>query len=127
MNALELIGPAAAIVVGLLILWWGFACRAGRFPRNPILGYRTAAALRNRDTWNAAHRGYAPWSIAAGGVLAVAGIVALIGVLAGASGIVGPSIVVGIVVLLAAMIAGGFAAHRTLATYLRENVGTNES
>lgn len=121
MNPVELIGPSIALIVGLLILWWGMACRNGRFPRNPILGYRTVAALRSTPAWNAAHRGYAPWIILSGIVLAVAGIVAFVGVLVGASEVLLPALGAGIVVLLAAMIVGGVFAHRSLAEYLREN------
>lgn len=121
MNPLELTGPALAIIVGLLVLWWGVACRNGRFPRNPILGYRTVTALRSTPAWNAAHRGYAPWIILSGVVLAVAGVVAFVGVLAGAGDVMLPALGVGIVVLLVAMIVGGFFAHHSLAAYLREN------
>lgn len=121
MNPVELIGPSIALIVGLLVLWWGIACRNGRFPRNPILGYRTVAALRSTPAWNAAHLGYAPWIILAGVVLAVAGIVAFVGVLVGAGEVLLPALGAGIVVLLAAMIVGGVFAHRSLAAYLREN------
>lgn len=121
MNPVELIGPSIALIVGLLILWWGIACRNGRFPRNLILGYRTVAALRSTPGWNAAHRGYAPWIILSGVVLTVAGIVAFVGVLAGAGEVLLPALGAGIVVLLAAMIVGGGFAHRSLAAYLREN------
>lgn len=121
MNPVELIGPSSGLIVGLLILWWGIACRNGRFPRNPILGYRTIAALRNAPAWNAAHRGYAPWIILAGSVLAVAGLVAFVGVLAGAGEVLLPALGVGIIVLLAAIIVGGVFAHRALVAYLREN------
>jgi uncharacterized membrane protein len=126
MNAVELIGPAIAVAASLLILWWGVACRAGRFRRNPILGYRTAAALRSPEAWNAAHRGYAPWVIAAGSILAIAGVVAIIGVLADVSGLVGPVLGVGIALLLVALIAGVVPAHRSLAAYLRENGTRND-
>ncbi|WP_449281961.1 SdpI family protein [Leucobacter sp.] len=121
MNPVELMVPTIAIMVGLLVLWWGVACRNGRFPRNPILGYRTVAALRSTPVWNAAHRGYAPWIILSGVALIVAGILAVAGVLAGAGGVLLSALGVGIVVLLAAVIAGGFFAHRSLAAYLREN------
>lgn len=121
MNPLELLGPAVAIVAGLLILWWGIACRNGSFPRNPILGYRTPAALRSEHAWEAAHRGYAPWIILAGIVLIIAGIVVLAGVLTGAHGVLAPVLGTGVAVLLLAMIVGGGFAHRSLASYLREN------
>lgn len=121
MYPLELMGPTIAILAGLLLLWWGAACRVGQFPRNPILGYRTPAALRSTRAWDAAHRGYAPWIILAGVVLAVAGVVALVGVLADVGGVLVPALVIGIVVLLVAMIVGGFFAHQSLAAYLREN------
>ena len=118
MNPIELIGPSIAIIVGLFVLWWGVACRNGRFPRNSILGYRTVAAMRSTPAWNAAHRGYAPWIILSGLVLAAAGGVALIGTLAGAGEVLLPALVVGMVVLLVAMVAGGVFAHRSLAEYL---------
>lgn len=121
MSPVDLIGPAIAVIVGLLVLWWGVACRNGQFPRNPILGYRTVAALRSTPAWNAAHRGYAPWIILSGVVLAVAGMIAFVGVLAGAVNAVPPTLGLGIVVLLVTMIVGGFFAHRSLAAYLREN------
>lgn len=121
MNPIELIGPAIAIVAGLLLLWWGVACRAGRFPRNPILGYRTPTALRSTPAWNAAHRGYAPWIISASVALVVAGIVVLIGVLAGVGNVLAPVLGVGVVVVLLALVVGGFFAHRSLAAYVREN------
>ena len=121
MDPIELIGPSIMVIVGLLVLWWGIACRNGRFPRNLILGYRTAAALRSTPAWNAAHRGYAPWIILSGVVLVVAGIVAFVGVLVGADTVVPPTLGLGIVVLLSAMIAGGFYAHHSLAAHLREN------
>lgn len=95
MNPVELIGPSIAVIVGLLVLCWGIACRNGQFPRNPILGYRTVAAMRSTPAWNAAHRGYAPWIILSGLVLATAGGVALIGSLAGADGVLLPALVVG--------------------------------
>ncbi len=120
MTLLELTGPVIALIAGLLVLWWGIACRNGRFPRNPILGYRTAAALRSTSAWTAAHRGYAPWIILSGLVLTVAGIIAFVSVLAGADAVVPPALGLGVVVLLAAMIAGGFFAHRSLATHLRD-------
>lgn len=121
MNPVELIGPSIALIVGLLVLWWGIACRNGRFPRNPILGYRTVAALRSTHAWDAAHRGYAPWIILSGVVLTVAGIVAFVGLIAGAGEVLLPALGAGIVVLLAAIIVGGFFAHHSLAAYLREN------
>lgn len=121
MNLIELIGPAIATVVGLLILWWGIACRTGRFSRNPILGYRTPAALRSASAWDAAHRGYAPWIILAGVTLTVAGITALLGTLAGADDLLPPVLGVGAAVLLLAMIVGGVFAHRALVSDLREN------
>lgn len=127
MNPVELIGPSIAVIVGLLVLCWGIACRNGQFPRNPILGYRTVAAMRSTPAWNAAHRGYAPWIILSGLVLATAGGVALIGTLAGADGVLMPALVLGIVSLLVAMVVGGVFAHRSLAEYLRENGKRNDS
>ena len=104
MNPVELIGPSIAVIVGLLVLWWGIACQNGRFLRNPILGYRTVAAMRSTPAWDAAHRGYAPWILLSGLVLAAAGGVALAGTLAGAGEVLLPALVVGIVVLLVAMV-----------------------
>lgn len=117
MNPIELIGPIIALIVGLLTLWWGIVCRNGRFPRNPILGYRTAAALRSAPAWNAAHRGYAPWILLAGSAMTIAGVIALVGVLVGAGKLIPPALGAGIIVLLVAMIVGGFSAHYSLAAY----------
>ena len=44
---LAALGPAVAVLGGLVVAGWGLACLGGRFPRNPVLGYRTRAALRS--------------------------------------------------------------------------------
>ncbi len=120
MNPVELIGPAIAILAGLLVLWWGIACLAGRFPRNLVLGYRTRAALSSRDAWNAAHRGYAPFLIGGSLLLALSGATAIILVLTDAAGLVGPAITVGIIALLAGLVVGGIFAHRALRRHLTQ-------
>lgn len=117
---LELRGPMIVLLVGIAVVGWGLACRAGRFPRNLILGYRTRAALSSWDAWDAAHRGYAPYLIGGGLVLAGSGVAAIIMVLTDATGLVGPAITVGIIALLAALLVGGIFAHRALRRHLTQ-------
>ena len=117
---LELLGPTIALLAGIGVAWWGITCLAGRFPRNPILGYRTRAALSSRDAWNATHRGYAPFLIGGGLLRAASGVAAIIMVLTEATGLVGPAITVGIVALLAALVVGGIFAHRVLRRHLTQ-------
>lgn len=74
-----------------------FACCVGRFPRKLVLRYRTRAALSSRAAWHAAHRGYTPFLIGGGFLLAVSSAAAIIIVLADATGLVVPAIMVGIV------------------------------
>ncbi|MCD2498464.1 SdpI family protein [Microbacterium nymphoidis] len=120
MNPVDLIGPAIAILAGLLILWWGIACLTARFPRNLVLGYRTRAALTSKAAWDAAHRGYAPFLIGGGLLLALSGAIAIILVLADATELVGPAITVGIIALLAGLIIGGILAHGALRRHLTQ-------
>lgn len=120
MSYVHLIGPVIALLAGIAVSWWGLACRAGRFPRNLFVGHRTRAALSGRPAWNAAHRGYAPFLIAGGILLALSGATAIILVLTDAAGLVGPAITVGIVALLAALIVGGIFAHRALGRHLTQ-------
>ena len=120
MNPVELVGPAIAILAGLLLLWWGLACLAGRFPRNLVIGYRTRAALSSKAAWDAAHRGYAPFLIGGGLLLALSGAIAIILVLADGAELVGPAITVGIIALLAALLIGGIFAHRALRRHLTQ-------
>lgn len=119
-STLELLGPAVALIVGMAVAGWGLSCRAGRFPRNPILGYRTRAALSSKDAWVAAHRGYAPLLITGGVLLTAAALIAVAAVLAGEVGVVGPAITAGIIALLVAVIIGAFFAHRALRLYLAQ-------
>jgi len=121
MNALDVLVPAIVVLGGLIVAGWGFSCLAGRFPRNLIVGYRTRAALSSKPAWDAAHRGYAPFLITGGLVLAATGALSIVAVLAGAGGMAGPVIAVGIGVLLGALILGGVFAHRALRRHLDEN------
>lgn len=113
-SILELLGPMVALLAGIAVAGWGSSCLAGRFPRNLVLGYRTRAALSSKDAWNTAHRGYAPFLIGGGLLLAVSGVAAIILVLTDATGLVGPAITVGIIALLTALVVGGIFAHRAL-------------
>ncbi|WP_454151051.1 SdpI family protein [Microbacterium lacticum] len=119
-SILELLGPAIALLAGIATAWWGLACLAGRLPRNLVLGYRTRAALSSRDAWDAAHRGYAPFLIGGGLVLAASGVAAIIMVLTDATGLIGPAITAGIIALLAALVGGGIFAHRALRRHLTQ-------
>ncbi|MDF2989527.1 MAG: hypothetical protein K0S37_41 [Microbacterium sp.] len=117
---LDLLGPVIVLLAGIAVAWWGLACLAGRFPRNLVLGYRTRAALSSRDAWDAAHRGYAPFLIGGGLVLAASGAAAIMMILTDATGLIGPAITVGIVALLAALVVGGIFAHRALRRLLTQ-------
>ncbi|WP_447588415.1 SdpI family protein [Microbacterium lacticum] len=117
---LELLGPTIALLTGIGVAWWGIVCRAGRFPRNLVLGYRTRAALSSKGAWDAAHRGYAPFLIGGGLLVAASGVAAIIMVLTDATGLVGPAITVGIIALLAALVVGGIFAHRALRRHLTQ-------
>lgn len=119
-SIIELLGPTIVLLASIAVAWWGIACRAGRFPRNLVLGYRTRAALSSRDAWDAAHRGYAPFLIGGGVLLAASGVAAIIMVLTDATGLVGPAITVGIIALLAALMVGGIFAHRALRRHLTQ-------
>ncbi|MGO1506412.1 MAG: SdpI family protein [Microbacteriaceae bacterium] len=119
-SIIELLGPTIVLLASIAVAWWGVACRAGRFPRNLVLGYRTRAALSSRDAWDAAHRGYAPFLIGGGVLLAASGVAAIIMVLTDATGLVGPAITVGIIALLAALMVGGIFAHRALRRHLTQ-------
>ncbi|RCS61220.1 SdpI family protein [Microbacterium sp. JB110] len=119
-SIIELLGPTIVLLASIAVAWWGIACRAGRFPRNLVLGYRTRAALSSRDAWDAAHRGYAPFLIGGGLLLAASGVAAIIMVLTDATGLVGPAITAGIITLLAALTVGGLFAHRALRRHLTQ-------
>lgn len=119
-SILEFLGSSTALLAGAAVVWWGLACRAGRFPRNLVLGYRTRAARRSKNAWVAAHRGYAPFLIGGGLVLAVSGAVASIMILTDAPGLAGPAIAVGISTLLAALVVGAIFAHKALRRHLTQ-------
>jgi hypothetical protein len=87
---LDFLSPAIALLVGIAVVWWGLACPVEWFPRNFVLGYRTRAALSSNDAWHAAHRGYAPFLIGGGFLLAVSGVAAIIMVLADPQVLLGP-------------------------------------
>ena len=121
MNPLDFLGPAIATLGGLAVVLWGLACRAERFPRNVLVGYRTRAALSTRAAWKVAHRAYAPALIVGGLVLSAAGVASLIAVVVEETQLIGPAVTIGIVTLLAALIVGGVPAPRALKRYLEEH------
>lgn len=74
----SLIGVGIAAIIGLLILWWGAACKRGTFPRNRILGVRTPTTLRSNEAWTVAHRAGAPQLLVAGWGIITAALVATV-------------------------------------------------
>lgn len=120
MTILHLIGPVIALLAGLAVCGWGLACRAGRFPRNPVFGYRTRTALSSQAAWVAAHRGAAPVLIGGGVLLAVSGATATVLVVSDAGELVGPVITAGIVALLASLVVGGIFARKALRRHLEQ-------
>lgn len=75
----ELVLIILLLVVGGLYVVGGIAARAGRRPRNPLVGYRTAPMRASDRAWRAGHR--AAWApiLLTGLVPLGAGIAALIG------------------------------------------------
>lgn len=121
MHPLDALGPVIAALGGLAVLWWGRACRAGTFPKNAVVGYRTRASMQSTAAWVAAHRGSAPALIGSGVLLTAAGVTSIGAVLLGVPGMAGPVLTAGIVVLLLGLILGGVLAHRALRRHLGQN------
>lgn len=74
----SLISVGIAAIIGLLILWWGAACKRGTFPKNHILGVRTPTTLRSNEAWVIAHRAGAPQLLIAGWGIITAALVATV-------------------------------------------------
>lgn len=72
------IGALIIVMVGVLVLWWGRACRNGAFSKQWVFGYRTPLTLKDNNAWILAHRAAAPLIFVAGGG---AILIALIGVI----------------------------------------------
>ncbi|MFJ3391603.1 SdpI family protein [Leifsonia aquatica] len=79
------VGSAAIVVIGSLVLWLARACRSATLPRNWILGYRTAVTLRDANAWAAVNRAPAPYLFIAGIGMIVAALAGLLLALAGAT------------------------------------------
>ena len=58
-------------VLGLLLVWAGWAAARGRLKRNYVIGMRTRTVLRSDETWRAAHRECA-WSFWSSGLVLIA-------------------------------------------------------
>lgn len=49
-------GALAMYAFALLLVWWARSVRAGRLPRNAVLGYRTRLTLGDDDAWRVVNR-----------------------------------------------------------------------
>lgn len=72
------IGALVIVVVSVLVLLWGRACKNGTFSKQWVFGYRTPLTLKDKNAWVVVHRAAAPLIFVAGwGAIAIA----LIGVI----------------------------------------------
>lgn len=81
----EQVPPAAALLVGALMLLTGAAVSGlarraadGRLRRNGVAGIRTPATLRSDDAWQAGHEAARGLSDASGALFALSGLAALV-------------------------------------------------
>lgn len=65
-------------VLGLLLIWAGWAAARGRLKRNYVIGMRTSAIMKSDETWRVAHERCA-WSFWASGCVLVAAAALLMG------------------------------------------------
>lgn len=109
---------AVPALLGALLLWWGFACRRGTFPRNRILGVRTPTILRDREAWVVAHRAGASYILIVGGGAVVAtAIAAAFGLARVPFPAVPLTLTVGLVWVFAWLFVSFFASLRAARTF----------
>jgi uncharacterized protein YjeT (DUF2065 family) len=104
------VNPVGLILIaaGALFLWLARLSRAGRLPRNGLVGIRIPSTLASDEAWQAGHLAAAPLTRAIGGVWLGAGVVLLfVAAESPAASILtgGSTAAVLVLVLLAALVA----------------------
>ena len=65
-------------VLGLVLVWAGWAAARGRLKRNYVIGMRTSAIMKSDETWRVAHEKCA-WTIWSSGCVLLGAAVLLLG------------------------------------------------
>ena len=104
---------AVPVLAGLLIAVIGYLGLRERLPRNRFFGVRTAASLRDDETFRLANRVAGLPTMVGGLVGIVAGLAGLL--MPGTGGLVA-AVIIGLVGLLAITVAGGALGHRAALT-----------
>ena len=100
---------AVPVLAGLLIAAVGFLGLRERLPRNRFFGVRTAASLRDEDTFRLANRVAGLPALVGGLIGMVAGVIALL--MPSTGGLVTAALI-GLAGMLAISVAGGALGHR---------------
>lgn len=81
---MELLGNVVSLIMGIIgiplimIIFGGVFGKNAPKEINSVYGYRTAMSMKNRDTWEFAHKFYGRVSLICGTVLLVASVVLLV-------------------------------------------------